>query len=61
LNNPFTANTPAIFMTTQNLTEVTGLTRSLSFQAIITKPIDENSLLNAVNQSNEQNTTRYSL
>jgi two-component system chemotaxis response regulator CheY len=61
LNNPFTANTPAIFMTTQNLTEVTGLTRSLSFQAIITKPIDANSLLNAVNQSNEQNTTRYSL
>ncbi|MFT5295111.1 MAG: two-component system chemotaxis response regulator CheY [Colwellia sp.] len=61
LNNPFTANTPAIFMTTQNLTEVRGLTRSLSFQAIITKPIDENSLLNAVNQSNEQNTTRYSL
>lgn len=61
LNNQFTANTPAIFMTTQNLTEVTGLTRSLSFQSIITKPIDANSLLNAVNQSNEQNTTRYSL
>jgi|TARA_B110000091_G_C13622220_1_gene393496 two-component system chemotaxis response regulator CheY len=61
LNNPFTANTPAIFMTTQNLTEVTALTRSLSFQTIITKPIDAKSLLNAVNQTNEQNTTRYSL
>ncbi|MFB0980897.1 MAG: response regulator [Alteromonadaceae bacterium] len=61
LNNPFTANTPAIFMTTQNLIEVTALTRSLSFQTIITKPIDAKSLLNAVNQTNEQNTTRYSL
>ncbi len=61
LNNPFTANTPAIFMTTQNLAEVTALTRSLSFQAIITKPIDESSLLNAVNQNNQQNSTRYSL
>lgn len=61
LNNPFTAYTPAIFMTTQNLTEVSGLTRSLYFQAIMTKPIDANSLLNAVNQSNGQNTIRYSL
>jgi CheY-like chemotaxis protein len=61
LSHPFTVNTPAIFMTTQNLTEVSVLTRSLSFRAIITKPIDENYLLNAVNQTNEQNSTRYSL
>ena len=61
LSNPFTANTPSIFMTTQNLTEVTALTRSLSFQAIITKPIDAKSLLNAVNKTNEKNSTLYSL
>jgi two-component system chemotaxis response regulator CheY len=61
LNNPFTVNTPAIFMTTQNLAEVTSLTRSLSFQAIITKPINAKSLLNAVNQTNEINSARYSL
>ena len=61
LSNPFTANTPAIFMTTQYLTEVTALTRSLSFQAIITKPIDAKSLLNAVNKTNEKNSTLYSL
>jgi CheY-like chemotaxis protein len=35
LNNPHTANTPIIFITTQNIVEVTALTRSLSFQAII--------------------------
>jgi two-component system chemotaxis response regulator CheY len=61
LNNPFTANTPAIFMTTQSLNKVIDLTRSLSFQAIITKPIETKALLNAVNLTNEKNTTCYSL
>jgi len=61
LNNPHTANTPIIFMTTQNIVEVTALTRAISFQAIIAKPIDEKSLLNAVNQVNNNNTARYSL
>jgi CheY-like chemotaxis protein len=61
LNNPFTANTPIIFMTTQNTAEVTALTRSLSFKAIIAKPIEEKSLLSAVNQINNNNTNLYSL
>jgi len=61
LNNPHTSKTPIIFMTTQNIIEVTALTRSLAFQAIIAKPIDEKSLLNAVNQVNNNNTARYSL
>ena len=61
---PFTVNTPIIFMTTQNTTDVIALTRSLYFHAIIAKPINENSLLNAVNeinQLNNTNTSRYSL
>jgi two-component system chemotaxis response regulator CheY len=61
---PITANKPIIFMTTQNTTDVIALTRSLYFQAIIAKPINENSLLNAVNeinQLNNTNTSRYSL
>lgn len=61
LNNSFTANTPVIFMTTQNTDKVTALTRSLSFQAIIAKPIDQKCLLNAVNQINDKNTVLYSL
>jgi CheY-like chemotaxis protein len=61
LNNPHTSNTPIIFMTTQDIVEVTALTHSLSIQAIITKPIDEKSLLNAVNQVNNNNTALYSL
>jgi two-component system chemotaxis response regulator CheY len=61
LNNSYTANTPIIFMTTQNTVEVTALTRSLSFEAIIAKPIEVNCLLNAVNQLNNSNTSLYSL
>jgi two-component system chemotaxis response regulator CheY len=61
LNNSYTANTPIIFMTTQNTVEVTALTRSLSFEAVIAKPIEVNCLLNAVNQLNNSNTSLYSL
>jgi CheY-like chemotaxis protein len=61
LNNSHTKNIPIIFMTTQNTAEVNTLTRSLSFQAIIAKPIEEKCLLNAVNQININNTSRYSL
>ncbi|TWX55774.1 response regulator [Colwellia hornerae] len=62
--NPLTANTPIIFMTTQNTADVIALTRLLHFKAIIAKPINENSLLNAVNEINHlnnTNTSRYSL
>jgi len=61
LNNPLTANTPIIFMTTQNTGQVATLTRSLCFHAIIAKPIDEKCLLNAVNEINKNKTGRYSL
>jgi CheY-like chemotaxis protein len=61
LNTPFTSNTPIIFMTTQNTEEVTALTRTLSFKAIIAKPIEEKRLLSAVNQINNINTNLYSL
>ena len=61
LSNPFTANTPIIFMTTQNTADVKILTRSLSLKAIITKPIKEKYLLSAVNQINNNNTNLYSL
>jgi CheY-like chemotaxis protein len=61
LNNAFTAVTPIVFMTTQNITEVAALTRLFSFQTILAKPIDEKCLFNAINQINQKNTTRYSL
>ena len=61
LNTPFTSNTPIIFMTTQNTEEVTALTRTLSFKAIIAKPIEEKRLLSAVKQINNINTNLYSL
>ena len=61
LNNSLTANTPIVFMTTQNTDKVTALTRNLSLQAIIAKPIDAKCLLNVVNLTNEKNTVRYSL
>jgi len=60
-NSSFTENTPIIFMTTQNITEVTSLTRSLSFETIIVKPINEKVLLNSIEQINIKNTARYSL
>lgn len=61
LSNPLTVNTPIIFMTTQNTLEISSLTQPLRFQAIIAKPIDVKCLLDAINQTNEKNTNRFSL
>lgn len=55
------SDTPIIFMTTQNVQSVKDLVEESLFSEILSKPIDENKLLCAIEQLNQENTLRLSL
>lgn len=61
MKNSLTFNVPIIFMTTQNKSEILKLVQSLSFHALISKPIDEKLLMGFIEQLNVENTSRYLL
>jgi len=61
MKNSLTLNVPIIFMTTQNKSEILKLVQSLSFHALISKPIDEKLLMGFIEQLNVENTSRYLL
>lgn len=60
-SRPSTADTPILFMTTQNLSEVEKLTEYPLFSAVMHKPIDAELFYMLINQLLPKNSIRQSL